>query len=173
MQESSQLSSAYFKEARRRGLFIKSDKWKSYFEDTAFAYSSSPEWNPTLYIKFLFDRYQKVYPTQLKTKKYWKEYVNYFDSLKTSINYSKEEILKKIAIDLKVISKQKNISLYIQENDFKLSKYILVFCKSKQNDFSEEDLVKYKVFFHDKAKVKKLICRILKEECVYETNGFS
>lgn len=161
------LKREYFRQAKIRGKYIKSKKFDIFFDQTVENFSSTHEWNEELYINFLFDRYDFVYPQQLKTKKYYKEYQDYFPSLEVPENLKPEIILARIQRDLKIINSKEDKNKYILENWHNLSRYILCWSESflmEHNDVIDSDtMLKYRTFFHNKKKVRDLIKRILDE----------
>jgi len=162
------LKREYYKQFKNRGKFIKSKKWDIFFEQAVDNFSGTLEWNEDLYVKFLFDRYGFIFPQQLKTKKYYKEYQDYFPSLEIPENLKPEVILDGIRKDLKVINKQNDKKKYISENWYNISRYILCWSDSvleeHMDSMGSENVLKYRTFFHNKHELRKLIKRIVNEE---------
>lgn len=56
--------------------FIKKSKWFYYFEKTIEKYNKEKEWDAKAYVEFLFEHYDKVYPTQMLDENKWKDFVD-------------------------------------------------------------------------------------------------
>lgn len=96
-------------------IFLK-EKWWNHFVKTATLYKDKPEWDPRLFIKTIFAKYDIPYPYHLSWKNTWKIYLEYKDFVNSKgIDY--------VSISKTLLNDWKKIKRYFGEKEINLPEF--------------------------------------------------